>query len=272
MKDARRGRLRYGSLVQHFPDVEIRRVDKVPFDPKDRQFPETRWSRLLTLGNTASPDYAPNLDQLIRQYWMPVYHYVRALRPVGPAEAEDLTQQFFTMLMDRGSLAKLAPERGSFRGFLKTALRYFLIDQDRAAKAQAPRDGAHFFPFDRAENAWKDARVGVPVSTPEEAFDREWARGVLLDAVSKLKDSLVAEGKELHFKVFAELWNERPLDDPSGGSSHAELARKYALSESDVANYIRFVRQRMRAILKEIVTDYLEPGGNAEDEVRFILS
>jgi DNA-directed RNA polymerase specialized sigma24 family protein len=203
---------------------------------------------------------------------MPVYHYVRSLRPVAVPEAEDLTQQFFVMLLDRGSLAKLAPERGSFRGFLKTALKYFLIDQDRSAIARAPRDGAHFFPFDQAEAAWQDARKGAPVPGPDDAFDREWARGVLLEAVSKLKQALAAEGKELYFRLFAEVWEERPLDEGDRKGSYTQLARKYAISESDVGNYLRVVRQRLRTILHDIVADYLGQGENVEDEVRFILS
>jgi len=247
-------------------------VDDVPFDRKGRFFPETHWSQLLDLGDPANPNYAPHLDRLIHQYWMPVYHYVRSLRPVAPAEAEDLTQQFFTMLLDRGSLSKLAPERGSFRGFLKTALRYFLIDQDRTAAAHAPRLGARFFPFDQAEASWKDARTGASAAGPEDAFDREWVRGVLLEAVSKLKQLLQAEGKELYFTLFAELWNDEPLEDPAGKSSYADLARKYCITESDVGNYLRVVRQRLRIVLKEIVTGYLGPGEDVEDEVRFILS
>ena len=247
-------------------------MDHVPFDGKGRHFPETHWSQLLELGDPANPNYAPNLDRLVHQYWMPVYHYVRSLRPVAIPEAEDLTQQFFTMLLDRGSLAKLAPGRGSFRGFLKTALRYFLIDQDRTAMAHAPRDGARFFPFEQAEAAWKDARNGVPVTAPEDAFDREWARGVLLDAVSKLKTALLAEGKELYYSVFAEFWNDRPIEEDSRKSSYAQLARKYSITESDIGNYLRVVRERLRTILKGIVTGYLGPGENVEDEVRFILS
>ncbi|RPH44363.1 MAG: sigma-70 family RNA polymerase sigma factor [Planctomycetota bacterium] len=247
-------------------------MDHVPFDGKGRHFPETHWSQLLELGDPANPNYAPNLDRLIHQYWMPVYHYVRSLRPVAIPEAEDLTQQFFTMLLDRGSLAKLAPGRGSFRGFLKTALRYFLIDQDRSAMARAPRDGARFFPFEQAEAAWKDARTGVPVTAPEDAFDREWARGVLLEAVLKLKTSLLAEGKERYYAVFAEFWNDRPIEEDSRKSSYAQLARKYSITESDIGNYLRVVRERLRSILKGIVTGYLGPGENVEDEVRFILS
>ena len=247
-------------------------MDDVPFDGKGRQFPETHWSQLLELGDPANPNYVENLDRLIHQYWMPVYHYVRSLRPVAVPEAEDLTQQFFTMLLDRGSLAKLAPERGSFRGFLKTALKYFLIDQDRSALAHAPRDGARFFPFEQAEAAWQDARKGASPPGPDDAFDREWARGVLLEAVSALKQALAAEGKETYFRLFADVWEERSPDEADRKGSYAQLARKYAITENDVGNYLRVVRQRLRAILHDIVTDYLGPGENVEDEVRFILS
>lgn len=237
-----------------------------------RHFPDTHWSQLLELGDPANPNYAPNLDRLIHQYWMPVYHYVRTLRPVGVPEAEDLTQQFFTMLLSRDSFAKLAPERGSFRGFLKTALKFFLIDQDRNAVAHAPRDGARFFPFEQAEAAWKDARNGVPITGPEEAFDREWARGVLLAAVAKLKDQLQAEGKGVYYALFAELWSDAPAEEDRRKSSYARLARTHGISENDVGNYLRIVRQRLRTVLKDIVTGYLGPGENVEDEVRFILS
>src|SRR5260221_4766653 len=89
----------------------------------DQEFPETRWSQLLELRDPAHPRYAEHLERLAKQYWQPVFHYVRALRR---SDAEDLTQQFFAMLLSRRDLEKLSPERGSFRGFLKTALRNFL--------------------------------------------------------------------------------------------------------------------------------------------------
>ena len=57
-----------------------------------------------------------------------------------------------------------------------------------------------------------------------------------------------------------------------GTSSYAHLARKYGVTESDVGNYLRLVRQRLRSLLKVIVTGYLGPGEDVEDEVRFIIS
>ena len=244
----------------------------LPFAGKDRQFPETHWSQLLELGDPANPNYGPNLDRLIHQYWMPVYHYVRSLRPVAGPEAEDLTQQFFTMLLDRSALSKLAPERGSFRGFLKTTLKYFLIDQDRSALARSPRDGARFFPFEEAEAAWKDARRESPPPAPEDAFDREWAREVLLEAVARTKRALASEGKEVYVAVFLEVWDEQHSVNSAQEASYAHLARKHSITENDVGNFLRVVRQRLKLILKEVVAEYVGPGENLEDEVRFILS
>jgi hypothetical protein len=91
-------------------------------------------------------------------------------------------------------------------------------------------------------------------------------------AVSKLKTALLAEGKEVYYTVFAEFWNDRPIEEDSQKSSYGQIARKYSITESDVGNYLRVVRERLRTILKGIVTGYLGPGENVEDEVRFILS
>ena len=96
-----------------------------------QEFPETRWSQLLELRDPSHPRYAEHLERLAKQYWSPVHHYARALCR-GDADAEDLTQQFFAMLLARRDLEKLSPDRGSFRGFLKTALRNFVLSAGRA--------------------------------------------------------------------------------------------------------------------------------------------
>jgi len=90
--------------------------------------------------------------------------------------------------------------------------------------------------------------------------------------VSELRRSLRAEGKDVYYAVFSELWNDGAPEDDAQKSSYAQIARKHGISENDVGNFLRLVRQRLRGILKEIVTDYLGPGESAEDEVKFILS
>jgi RNA polymerase sigma-70 factor (ECF subfamily) len=208
-----------------------------------QEFPETRWSQLLELRDPSHPRYAEHLERLAKQYWSPVFHYAQAL---SRADAEDLTQQFFAMLLARRDLEKLAPERGSFRGFLKTALRNFVTSAARAASLRST--------------------VPLPeeadLRSPEQAFDREWARGILADAVARLRK----ESAPATFEIFREYCLEE------SGASYADLARRHKVSEDDVRNRLRESRQRMRDILEDLLRDYLLPGQDLSAELRFILS
>ncbi|HYE97280.1 MAG TPA: sigma factor [Planctomycetota bacterium] len=212
-------------------------------------FPDTRWSRLLELRDRSSPRYAEQLEGLARSYWTPAYHYIRALRP--HAEAEDLAQQFFAMLLDRRDLEKLSPERGSFRGFLKTALRHFVLSAERAR-----RPAGRTFPFDEAEAVFMKTGQGL---SPDVAFDREWARGVMAEAVARLRSEVGPE----RFSLFQ--------DVALGDASYEAAARARGWSVDDVGNRLREMRARLRELLRERLRDYLEPGQDVEAELRFIL-
>jgi RNA polymerase sigma-70 factor (ECF subfamily) len=214
------------------------------------EFPDTRWSQLLELHDPAHPRRAQILERLIRLYWRPAYHYVRTLRRVSAEDAEDLTQQFFTGLLARGHLARLEPERGSFRGFLKTSLRNFLVSADRAADAR-PR----LFPFSEAESEWR----------ADEAFDRAWGRGVLAGAVEALRVELTARGKTQQLELF-EAYCLRDED-----LSYAELGRRVGLGEDDVRNRLREARARLREILRKTLAEYLGPEDDLEEEMAFVL-
>jgi RNA polymerase sigma-70 factor (ECF subfamily) len=230
-----------------------------------RDFPETRWSQLLQIRDPGQPGYAERLEDLIRRYWTPAYHYLRAIRPGSAQDAEDRVQQFFAMLLTRGSLDQLSPDRGSFRSFLKTALRRWAVSADRHESARSPRDGARLFRFDEAEALWKtlsDRNLG-----PEEAFDREWARSLLAESMARLEKELGEQGKGLTFRLFRDYCLE---GDES--VSYAELARRHGVSEDDVRNGLRAVRQRGRDLLREMLRDTLLPGEDLEQELRLLLS
>lgn len=229
---------------EEFPRCPLKRMMGLVTE----EFPETRWSQLLELRDPSHPRYAEHLERLAQQYWKPVYYYVRALRRSDP---EDLTQQFFALLLSRRDFEKLSPDRGSFRGFLKTAIRHFVLSADRASAARGP-----VFPFSQAQEPVH------PDLTPEQAFDREWARGVLLEATTRLR----REWPAVPFALFREYCLEETV------LSYAELARRHGMSEDDVRNRLRETRQRLREILEEQLRDYLAPGQDLEAELRFILS
>jgi len=66
-------------------------------------FTTTHWSVVLAAGQADGPEGREALEQLCRTYWYPLYVYVRR-RGYGPADAQDLTQQFFARFLERGSL------------------------------------------------------------------------------------------------------------------------------------------------------------------------
>lgn len=220
-------------------------------------FPETQWSQLVALRDPNDPRRPQLMQRLGERYWAPVYHYVRALRRVSADDAEDLTQQFFATLLARGDLARLSPERGSFRGFLKTALRNFLVSADRAARARPA-----LFPFAEAEAEWQQHQeLG-----PGEAFDRAWARAVLTEGVARLRAELTAEGRGAQLAMFESYCLG---DDP--GVTYQSLAERHGVGEDDVRNRLREARQRLRQILRRLLRETLAPGEDVEAELAVVL-
>ncbi len=72
------------------------------------------------------------LEQLCRSYWFPLYAYVRR-QGQGPEDAQDLTQEFFSRFLQRGSFERADPERGRFRTFLLSSMKRFLNEEWRRA-------------------------------------------------------------------------------------------------------------------------------------------
>jgi RNA polymerase sigma-70 factor (ECF subfamily) len=101
----------------------------------DRQFRTTRWTQVRKANNHDLPGAAEALSQLCREYWYPLYAYVRR-RGCSHADAEDLTQDFFARLLDKQSLQRADSNRGRFRSFLLASIDHFLCNEWAKRKAQ----------------------------------------------------------------------------------------------------------------------------------------
>lgn len=216
-----------------------------------RDFPSTSWTDLLDCRDPSDPDFRRRTSDIIHRYWKPVYHYIRAARGLSVEESKDLTQQFFTKLVEGRLLRGLEATRGSFRGFLKTSVRHFV---DRAHRASR-RPSLDLAP--RAER------------TPEEIFDAEWTRATLREALDILKESLAFEGKERYFDLFHEYCVGTA--EEASHPTYPDLARRFAVSEDDVRNHLRHARKRIREILRGLVRKYVGPAESVEEEISFLL-
>ncbi|HLY10128.1 MAG TPA: sigma-70 family RNA polymerase sigma factor [Planctomycetota bacterium] len=227
-----------------------------------RDFPSTSWSLIRGAGKA----HREHLERLIYLYWKPAYHYLRACGHKSVEDAKDLTQDFFARLVERKDWERLSPDRGSFRGFLKRALKNFMIDAARREQARRPADGLFLFRFEEVRDAH-------PTVDPEHAFDREWIQTVLRESIRDLQKRLETEGSSTLFDVFRLYCL---ADDGSGDSSetskfilggsagktYAEVAQKLGLRESDVRKRLA----RCRALLRDIVLDRIRDYSASEDE------
>ena len=65
------------------------------------------------------------MEEVYRLYCYPVYAFIRR-RGHTRYDAQDLTQDFFVYLLEKGILAQADSQRGRFRNFLLGSLGHFL--------------------------------------------------------------------------------------------------------------------------------------------------
>lgn len=219
-------------------------------------FPDTHWSRLADLRTRPQAEREETLRWFARHYWTPVREYLRVLRRGEPQDIDDLTQHFFATLLERDDLSTLSPDRGSVRGFLKTALRNFVANVSRSERVR-PRG----VPLEAA-----DAVAIARAPSPEQAFDKAWIERVLAEGLARLRAQLEQEGRAAQFALFDEycLHDERPV-------TYEELGSQHGLKAEDVRNRVRDTRRRLERIVRALVAEYTGDAQSVDEEIAFIL-
>ncbi len=211
-------------------------------------FPPTAWTALeaIAAGGAAA---SQALDTVARCYWKPVYVYLRRKGRPEP-EAADQTQSFFLHLLEKDLLQRPERAAGRFRTWLRAVLENFLANQARVVAAQKRGGGRRPVGLD-VEGGEAAVQAGGGLS-PEAAFDRAWAVGVLQRAMERLDREDRAAGRP---EVMPALRERFGL---AGGAA--------AGSEVD-AVLLHRARQRLRAIILDEVADGVSRPGDAEAEV-----
>src|SRR5579864_8059753 len=88
-----------------------------------RRFQTTCWNMVLSCAQTGEMPEAAHraLTELCRIYWRPVFALI-SRRGYSVSDAQDLTQDFFVMLLKGKLLSSADPARGRFRSLLRTAV------------------------------------------------------------------------------------------------------------------------------------------------------
>lgn len=237
----------------------------VQLDPVgDPRFPTTQWGLVLAARDRLDPTGLDAISTLCRDYWFPVYAYLRGRTPDRHA-ACDLTQAFFTRVLERRVFDEARPERGRFRTFLLAAVRHFSSNEFARANAIKRGGGKPLWTFDaeRDERRWADEPVDA--ATPEREFDRRWALELLQIVDRKLRAEYARIGKLLWYETL------QPLAAGDDDARYADAAQTLGLTPAAARQAVRRLRLRIRrGVLDEIRATVATPE-SIEDELRHLF-
>ncbi len=238
----------------------------VPESPAPRYFATTRWSIVLNAGRTSSPDADAALETLCHAYWYPLYAFVRR-QGRSRDDAQELTQEFFSQVLDRNWLRATDAERGRFRSFLLTMLKRFLAREHKRANSLKRGGGKRVLSLDvdSAENLYRHEPVDG--TTPEAVFDRRWAL-TLLDRVMNGLEAEYSDGARADLFRHCRSY----LTGASSAPSYAETGRELGMTEGAVKVAVHRLRKRYRDRLVEEVSQTVSSEDDVQDEIRSLLS
>src|SRR3954466_1369756 len=167
--------------------------------PGSSQFPTTRWTLVVAARDTRRKEARDALVSLCENYWYPLYAYLRR-RGYSSDQAQDLTQEFFIRVLEGRYLDRAEPEKGRFRAFLLTSLKFFVADEEDRRRAHKRGGGAVVqLEFSSGEECYQ--REPGHDETPERIFERRWALSVLDRVVERLRSEFVQHGRPEHFEL-----------------------------------------------------------------------
>lgn len=231
-------------------------------------FPDTVWSSLLGREGPATPERVAAMEDLARAYWRPVYKFIRTAGGASIEDAKDLTQEFFSYLLEGSVLAKYEPAKGRFRTFLKGVLRNFLSVERRDASRLKRGGGRAFVPLDIAALETPQFLAERDRLSPEEAFDRQWASEILSESLAELRRQFTAEKREIHLRAY-EAYHE--IGGAEGRPTYAALARELGLTEQQVKDHLAVARERLEKIVRERLARRVASPGEVGAEFNDLL-
>lgn len=229
-------------------------------------FATTHWSLVVSAGRqTDTARCREAMQTLCQNYWQPLYSYVRR-RGYSAEDAQDLTQEFFTRLLQNNRVARADQQKGKFRAFLLTSLKNFLSDE--WDKAHAQKRGSGVQPCSLHIENGEQTYEMEPVNnvTAEQIFERRWALTLLDNVIQTLKAEHERAGKaELFDAVGPCLVGDR------AAQPYAELAIRLGLTEGAIKSIVHRLRTRYRELLRQEIANTVASPGEVDEELSYLL-
>jgi DNA-directed RNA polymerase specialized sigma24 family protein len=228
-------------------------------------FDTTNWSVVLD-AQGQSPAAQEALEKLCRTYWRPVYGFVRR-QGVSAHEAEDITQGFFSLLLERRDFDAVRKEKGRLRSYLLTSLKHFMASEQRRAMTLKRGKGQQPIPL---EELRANERVEMEPANPLSAdrlYERRWALTLMEQVLRRLKDEYHAGGHAALFDSLKQL-----LPDEPGAQSRADIAAQLGMTDNALRQAFHRFRHRYQLLLREEISHTVAVASDIEDELRHLIA
>lgn len=234
-----------------------------------RVFATTRWSLVFSAAACEDNEETGRaaLAELCRTYWRPIFCFVCRLG-YSTEEAQDLTQDFFLMILESNWIQHADEHRGRFRSFLLKSLQNFLSHGTEKKLAQKRGGELEFVSWD-AWMAEAPSRSSQPLDSlsPELLFDLRWATTVVQRAMQRLREQCESKGRLRLFETLSDY-----LASDRADVSYSALAATLGIAETAVKKQLHNLRQRYRWLLRDEVADTVSNPGDVDDEIRHLCA
>ena len=229
-------------------------------------FRTTRWSLVLRARNEKSKVASTALNELCGAYWYPIYAYIRR-HCTNVEDAEDLTQGYFTSLLDRGYLHQAKATQGRLRAFLLTDVKLYLSNERQRSRAAKRGGGKTLLSYDQALAEGRYRVEPVDHVTPEQLFDRAWANTLLTRVQEALREEFAGKGQAEAFESLQQFlaWN-------AGDETYADIAARLGRTVSDIKVSVHRMRKSYRSLLEREVADTVSSLEDIQSELRLLAS
>ncbi len=228
-------------------------------------FTTTHWSVVLE-AQGPSPAAQAALEKLCRTYWWPLYGFVRR-QGYAPEEAQDLTQGFFALLLERKDFDAVRREKGRLRSYLLTSLKNFLGKAHRREMTIKRGEGRPLVPLEELLARERADLEPAHKLSADRIYERRWALTLLEQVLARLGEEYRVAGNA---RLFEQL--KQKLTDESDRPSQAEIAQELSMNENAVKQAFYRLRQRYRLLLREEIAHTVALPGDVEDELRHFIA
>jgi RNA polymerase sigma-70 factor (ECF subfamily) len=221
---------------------------------------------MVSAAGGRSTNAAEALGRLCSLYWPPVYAFIRR-KGHGREDAEDLTQAFFTRVLEHGVLAQAQRERGKFRSLLLASVTHFLANEWDRSQALKRGSGCTILSLDFDSAEHKYHLEPADELTPEALFEHQWAMALLDSVLARMCDEYTRRGQAVEFdalKLFL-------TGDQERGTYH-EIAAKLSSSEGAIRTAVHRLRRRYADLVREAIADTVADQDEVDSEIRFLLA